>query len=299
MTYPHDYAVVDVETTGLSASDRVVQVAVTQLDAAGGVVDSWSSLVHPQRHPGPVHIHGLTPDRLAGAPTFDQVAPVVAEKLRGRILVAHNARFDHDMLASEFLRLGRTLPSEHRLCTRNLARRLDLPVADYRLRSVADFFGVPAWREHDAEADVTAAVEVLRHLLTDACGLGLRLPLARCGTSAGHLALRSLPSRRAPYLNPGPWQEGRPLVQGMAFVVTGPTRRDRAELFELGYATGLSAMNSVSGRTSLVVCNDPGLQTGKVTSARERGLPIVDEEQFLALLASVLPGTRSDDRRSR
>lgn len=294
-TYPHDYAVVDVETTGLSASDRVVQVAVTQLNAAGGVVDSWSTLVNPQRHPGPVHIHGLTPDRLAGAPTFDQVGPVVAEKLRGRVLVAHNARFDHDMLANEFLRLGRTLPSEQRLCTHNLARRLDLPVPNYRLRTVADFLGVPAWREHDAAADVTATVEVLRHLLTDACSFGVRLPLARCEMVAGRLTLQSLPSRRAPYVNPGPWQPGQRLVQGMAFVVTGDTRSDRAELFERGYATGLSAMNSVSGKTSLVVCNDHRVQTRKITSARERGIQIVDEDQFLTLLTSVLPGVRNDE----
>ena len=35
--YPHGYAVVDVETSGLNAeSHRVLQVAVTQLNARGG-----------------------------------------------------------------------------------------------------------------------------------------------------------------------------------------------------------------------------------------------------------------------
>lgn len=293
-TFPHDYAVVDVETTGLSSADRLVQVAITHLDASGAVVDEWSSLLNPERHPGPVHVHGITPDRLASAPRFMDVADEIAKRLQGRILVAHNARFDHDMLAHEFDRLGLTSPSDRRLCTRNLARRLDLPLEDYRLSTVASYFGVPPWAVHDARADVGALVQVLRQLLSEAVTFGIELPLATCSASSATLGFRSLPSRRAPYVNPGPWQPGQHLVQGMAFVVTGATDHGRDALFELGYATGLSAMNGFTGRTSLVVCNDLGSGSRKLTGAIERGVPVVSEREFLDLLPSVLPGTRLD-----
>lgn len=293
--FQHRYAVVDVETTGFASSDRVVQVAVTTVAADGRVLDRWSTLVDPQRHPGPIHIHGITPDRLVGAPRFHEIADVLSHHLDGRLLVAHNARFDHDMLAQEFSRLGRSFPVSTSLCTRNLARRLDLPTADYKLSTVARFFNVPLWRQHDAQADVDALVEVLRHLLTNAFVFGVRLPLARSEFAAQPVTFRALPSRRAPYVNPGVWSRNSSLVQGMAFVVTGETSRERAELFELAFATGLSAMNSISGKTSLVVCNDPSVATNKVIGAQQRGVPIVTEREFVRLLSTVLPGARLDE----
>jgi len=61
-----------------------------------------------------VHIHGLTRERLAGAPSFEQIAPDLLEVLEGRILVAHNAAFDHRFLAAGVERAGLKLPVERR-----------------------------------------------------------------------------------------------------------------------------------------------------------------------------------------
>jgi DNA polymerase-3 subunit epsilon len=69
--YPHGYAVVDVETSGLSATyDRVLQIAVVQVRADGAVESVWSTLLNPGCDPGPVHIHGLTRDVLRGSPMW-------------------------------------------------------------------------------------------------------------------------------------------------------------------------------------------------------------------------------------
>jgi DNA polymerase III subunit epsilon len=134
--YPYGYAVVDVETSGLSAaSDRVLQVAVTQMAADGAIESSWSTLLDPGCDPGPTHIHGLTRAKLRGAPQFPDVADDIDRRVDGRIVVAHNAHFDHRFLAAEARRAGRRLPVEERLCTLALTRRLDLPVVDFKLGS--------------------------------------------------------------------------------------------------------------------------------------------------------------------
>ncbi|BCJ70025.1 exonuclease domain-containing protein [Polymorphospora rubra] len=84
MTNDTRYAVVDVETTGLHPErDRVLSVAVVQVDRHGTVSDSWSTLVDPGCDPGPVHIHGLTPQRLAGAPRHGEIAPQFDDLLDG------------------------------------------------------------------------------------------------------------------------------------------------------------------------------------------------------------------------
>jgi DNA polymerase-3 subunit epsilon len=91
--------------------------------------------------PGPVHVHGLTRERLAGAPSFEQIAPELLGMLEGRILVALNAAFDHRFLAAEIERAG-------------LKR---LPVPDHKLPTLAGYWGVPQERAHDAARDVMRA----------------------------------------------------------------------------------------------------------------------------------------------
>ncbi|MEW1959564.1 exonuclease domain-containing protein [Kineococcus sp. NPDC059986] len=126
------------ETTDLIPDvDRVLQVAVTLVDAHGVVEGSWSTLVDPQRHPGSVHVHGITAERLVGAPLFVDVAEKLRRLTAGRVVVAHNAQFDWAFLAEEMRRTPHVLDVEHRLCTRNLARRLGPPVLDLKLATLA------------------------------------------------------------------------------------------------------------------------------------------------------------------
>jgi DNA polymerase III epsilon subunit-like protein len=77
------FAVVDVETTGLYNSDRVVEVAVVTITADGRVVDEWDTLINPQRDVGPTHIHRITPSMVSAAPTFEEIAVALARRLDG------------------------------------------------------------------------------------------------------------------------------------------------------------------------------------------------------------------------
>ena len=124
-------AVVDVETTGFSRHDRVVEFAcVTVVD--GSVVDEYETLIQPNRDPGPVHVHGITPDMLQTAPRFDAVAGDIASRLDGAVLVAHNISFDIRMLRQEAQRLqGADFDPGDGLCTYKLTRqKLALAAAD-------------------------------------------------------------------------------------------------------------------------------------------------------------------------
>ena len=102
------FAVVDLETTGFSPTEeRVVEVAVVVLDAAGTEVDAFCTLVDPERDPGPTHVHGITAEMLTGAPVFGDVHPYLAGLLSGRVVVGHNVdRFDLAFLLAECRRLG-------------------------------------------------------------------------------------------------------------------------------------------------------------------------------------------------
>ena len=107
----HRWVVVDAETSGLrAASHRVLSIAALVLREDGTVEQQFSTLLNPGCDPGPVHIHNLTPDRLAGAPRFEDIADEFAELLSGRTMLAHNASFDYGFLDAEFQRVGSGSP---------------------------------------------------------------------------------------------------------------------------------------------------------------------------------------------
>lgn len=99
-------AVLDVETTGLYKSDRVVEVAVVTLDPDGDIVEVFETLVNPGRDVGPTWLHQVSASMVADAPSFDEVAHHIASRLDGAVVVAHNLAFDQRMLASEFSAAG-------------------------------------------------------------------------------------------------------------------------------------------------------------------------------------------------
>lgn len=293
--YRQGYAVVDVETSGLSpAVHRVLQIAVTQLAPDGSVESAWSTLVDPGCDPGPVHIHGLTRERLAGAPQFADIAQTIARLVRSRILVAHNAQFDWRFLSAEATRASVSLDVDSRLCTMALTRRLDLPVPNLRLESVAAYWGVTQIRAHDAVDDTRVLVDVLRHSLAAADRMGITLPLTRTSGAPEPSYPAPASRSRCPWRYAGRWTQPSRLVQGMTVVVTGATRLPRETLVARASAVGLDVMNSVSSRTSLVVCAEPGNATNKLLAARRHGTSVVGEDEFLLLLDDVAPGTEKE-----
>lgn len=160
------FAVLDVETTGLSgAKDRIIEVAVVHCDPQGNVTDEWSSLVDPDRDPGPTHIHGISASDLHGAPTFEQIAPQLLERLRGSMITAHNLSFDSSFLHHEFERTGLAQPTGPALCTLELARYVLSDQRSHSLAACSAALGIPHPDAHRALPDTRVTAEVLAAML--------------------------------------------------------------------------------------------------------------------------------------
>ncbi|MFB6550528.1 TerD family protein [Streptomyces sp. NPDC056405] len=290
--YAFEWALVDVETSGLvPRRDRVLSVAVVTLGPDGEQTGEFSTLLDPGCDPGPVHVHGLTPERLRGAPSFEQVAERIGTLLEGRVLVAHNAQFDYDFLAHEFARARLRLPVARRLCTLALNRRVDPPTGDLRLGTLAAHYGVPRLKAHDALDDTRVLAGVLRASLREAAQLDLALPLVACPPRQDAQFAPKPPRTPCAFRNPGRLTAGGSLVQGMKIAVTGETRTARADLLLRGAAAGLNMMASVSRHTSALVTNDSSAGSAKARRALAEGVPVIDEASFLRLLGDVRSGT--------
>ncbi|MET7367842.1 TerD family protein [Streptomyces sp. NPDC005566] len=294
--YAYEWAVVDVETSGLMARrDRVLSVAVVTLGPDGVQTGEFSALLNPGCDPGPVHVHGLTAERLRGAPDFAHVAEEIGAMLKDRVFVAHNAQFDYDFLAHEFARAGLRLPVTRRLCTLALNRRVDPPTEDLRLGTLAAHYGVTQLTAHDALDDSRVLAGVLRGTLRDAAQLGLPLPLVPCPPRQDPEFTPRSPKAPCAFRNPGRLATDGPLVQGMKVAVTGETTTPRQELVERSVAAGLNLMSSVSRHTSVLVTNDHASGSAKARRALAEGIPVIDELTLLRLLGDVRPGNRHEE----
>ncbi|MBS4727779.1 DEDDh family exonuclease [Mycobacterium sp. SM1] len=296
------WAVVDVETSGFRPGQaRIISLAALGLDAGGRLERSVVSLLNPGVDPGPTHVHGLTAAMLDNQPRFAEIVDQVVELLRGRTLVAHNAAFDYAFLAAEAEMAGAELPVDTVMCTVELARRLDLGVDNLRLQTIAAYWGVAQQRPHDALDDALVLSRVLPAALRRARERGVWLPVrpvTRHYWPNGRVTheelrpLKMLASRMpCPYLNPGRYVRGKPLIQGMRVALTAQVTRTQEELIERILHAGLAYADTVDPDTSLVICNEPCPECGNGHLARQLGVPVVSDGYFMAHAEDVVAGT--------
>ncbi|MDR1806981.1 MAG: ATP-dependent helicase [Propionibacteriaceae bacterium] len=166
MTPFRGFAVIDVETNGLSPSrNRILEIAVVGLDPRLHDEWAWVTLVNPLTTAlGRTDIHHIREQDVRLAPTFAQLAGNLVNVLRGRILVAHNTDFDVGFLGEEFLRLGVNFPTVPGLDTLDIAKH-QWPGRTVTLDACCRYAGVPRREAHSALGDALATADLLRYLL--------------------------------------------------------------------------------------------------------------------------------------
>ncbi len=150
-------AFLDLEMTGLDVErDRVVEICAERV-VGGRCVGRVETLLWPgdERVGGASHVHGLTPEVLRGAPTFESIVAEVVDVIDGAILVAHAAAWDARFLRAELARAGRPMELQHWIDTLVLSRR-SFALPNHSLSALRAHFGLDVAGAHRAGADVAA-----------------------------------------------------------------------------------------------------------------------------------------------
>ncbi|MEA2310883.1 MAG: polymerase subunit epsilon, partial [Solirubrobacteraceae bacterium] len=195
-----EFLALDTETNGL-AKERCELTEVGAVLVGGGELhERFSSLVGVSEPLGRgiQRFTGITQAMVDAAPPPERVLPRVAQLLRGRVLVAHNARFDTGVLEQAFARAALEWPDPPVLCTVALARRF-APLQRRRgLAALADALGIEVAVSHRALPDAETCGLVL-------CALLPRLAASALTVGDALAALRpKRTSRRAPRGAPSP-----------------------------------------------------------------------------------------------
>jgi DNA polymerase III epsilon subunit family exonuclease len=157
-----DYTVIDLETTGGSAADRVIEVGAVRVERMC-VGREFSTLLDPGI-PIPEFVGAMTgirDDMVAGARRFEEIADELAAFVGDSILVAHNLSFDWGFMNRELARHRGFVLANRRLCTVRIGRKLLAHLPDRRLDTVASHYGISIEGRHRALGDARATALIL------------------------------------------------------------------------------------------------------------------------------------------
>ena len=295
------------------------------LVGGGELHDRWSSLVGVSEPLGRgiQRFTGITQAMVDEAPPPGRVLPALAEQMKGRLLVAHNARFDVGVLKQAFERAELEWPDPPVMCTVALARRL-APLQRRRgLASLADALGIEVEQTHRALPDAETCARVLCALLPRLCAnartVGEALVAAAPAQGAeAQAGARHARARRAARPHPLPKDpgvyifrdaDGRPLYVGKSICLRTRARAHFTTPVDLdrpGRARRLPADRVRARRARAREPADQGAQAARQHAAQE-GAPTAtstcaagstSRSRSSRSRASPPPATRSASARS-
>jgi len=160
------YAIIDIETTGGRAVDKITEIAIYIHDGIR-IVDEFATLINPEINiPNFItKLTGINNEMVAGAPKFFEVAKKIVEITADKIFVAHNVAFDYRFVQNEFKSLGYNYRRKT-LCTVQLSRKLVPALPSYSLGRICDDLGIVIEGRHRAAGDAFATTKLFEYLLS-------------------------------------------------------------------------------------------------------------------------------------
>lgn len=147
---------VDLEATSASSNAKIIQVGIVIIENSQ-IVKTYETDVNPHEKLTS-HIRqltGLTDKRLRKAPDFSQVAREIYELIEDAIFVAHNVKFDANLLAEALFWEGFELVTP-RVDTVELAQVFFPMFEKYNLGILCEQLDIPLKHAHTAIADASA-----------------------------------------------------------------------------------------------------------------------------------------------
>ena len=158
--FPNKMVILDVETTGGKATyHRIIEIGLLIVDD-GKLIERWQSFINPETSLPPFiqRLTGIQPSMIDDAPIFASVAKTLFDKLKGRTLVAHNARFDYGFLKNEFERVGISYNTKP-LCSVKFSRDLYPQFKHHGLSAIIKRFQLTIENRHRALDDASMIYE--------------------------------------------------------------------------------------------------------------------------------------------
>ena len=165
---PVKYIVVDVETTGLSATEHeIIEICAIKVNEKQ-IDDKFHAIVKPKKSI-PISIESLTglSDQILSKEGRDikEVLPELLLFIGDLPVVSHNVDFDYNFLRAACENTGLPLFSNQCVDTYALAQRLVDDVKNYKLATLVEYFGLTVNSVHRSTEDCIATKYLYEKLI--------------------------------------------------------------------------------------------------------------------------------------
>lgn len=160
------YAILDIETTGLSAKqEKITEIAIIIHDGVK-VVERFQTLINPERRiPYRItQLTGINDQMVAGAPKFYEVAKKILDFTEGKTIVGHNVTFDYNFIKAEFAEFKYDF-QRRTLCTVKMSRKVFPGQPSYSLGKLTRQLGIEHSQKHRAAGDAEATRKLFELIL--------------------------------------------------------------------------------------------------------------------------------------
>ena len=130
------------------------------------MTETFYTLVDPEARfsEGNIRIHGITPEDVKDAPTFEAVFPYMMDFIGDLPVVAHNASFDMKVLYASLERYEKEIPPIQYFCSVQMGRRT-VKNHSYSLKNMMQYYNIDFKGHHHALNDAKAAAMITYRLL--------------------------------------------------------------------------------------------------------------------------------------
>lgn len=157
------YTVIDFETANSQRSSACAIGLVVVED--GRVIHEEAHFIRPKKMyfaSMNIAIHGIYPEDVMDAPTFDVLYQERLKfMLENQLVVAHNASFDMSVLRACLTEYDLDFPSLDYLCTVKIAQKMWPDLSRHSLDVVSNYLGF-SFKHHDAYDDARACANILQ-----------------------------------------------------------------------------------------------------------------------------------------
>ena len=161
-----DYVAIDIETTGLDRSARIIELGAVRI-RHGRKVASYSQLINPQIPiPAKVtQITGITDRDVKGKPTIDKALPRFYAFCGKDTWIGHNIRrFDIPIIRHEAERIGAGIPDVNFYDTLEISQVYLPQLEHHRLKDLIRYFGIAKTERHRAADDAAQTAQIFECL---------------------------------------------------------------------------------------------------------------------------------------
>jgi DNA polymerase-3 subunit epsilon len=153
------YVAIDFETAN-NEPTSACSVGLAKMQD-GKVLDSYYSLINPPSgyfSPMNISIHGIRPEQVQSAPTFEQIWPDLLLFIGDDLLIAHNAPFDIGILRAMLNHYNLPIPGLRYTCTVRISRKVWPHFPSHKLTELSQRFGFEYQAHHALEDAVNCGL---------------------------------------------------------------------------------------------------------------------------------------------